>query len=402
MRSSYRDLIKLYADRDYSGRTININNVSHSRIRSLEILGQTTETGEGVKGPDNPYELVVCTEAVINVCEDNLANPQAAWYNSNIIGSSAGINGTKIYGTSNKFGNYLIGLLIPVQPNNKYYLTSFECGSSLGYALYPRIMQLRRKIAIHLSNSTEDFKNSVIQDNVYSNYTLPIEITANSETNFIIIGVSTQSVTGYAADDDVWIDNVMVSLRNIPYAPYTEQSLTIPYTLHGIPVTLGGNYTDDNGQQWVCDTYNPLTGEYVQRIGKITLDGSENWSDAYYDSLGFFQLSIQNLPTNSNTDALLSNRWVTKSTGYKYANAIFKQSNYKILRISPSTDIATDLSTFKNFLSSNNTTVLYALEKPVVTTLTPTDLYANVPNTTIQIDETNGLGNIKAVLQTKE
>lgn len=39
------------------------------------------------------------------------------------------------------------------------------------------------------------------------------------------------------------------------YEPYREQLLTLPTPngLPGIPVTFCGNYTDQNGQQWVCD-----------------------------------------------------------------------------------------------------------------------------------------------------
>ena len=39
------------------------------------------------------------------------------------------------------------------------------------------------------------------------------------------------------------------------YEPYREQLLTLPTPngLPGIPVTSGGNYTDPQGQQWVCD-----------------------------------------------------------------------------------------------------------------------------------------------------
>ena len=39
------------------------------------------------------------------------------------------------------------------------------------------------------------------------------------------------------------------------YSPYREQLLTLPTPngLPGIPVTSGGNYTDENGQQWICD-----------------------------------------------------------------------------------------------------------------------------------------------------
>ena len=38
------------------------------------------------------------------------------------------------------------------------------------------------------------------------------------------------------------------------YEPYKAlQTVEITHTLPGIPVTSGGNYTDSDGQQWICD-----------------------------------------------------------------------------------------------------------------------------------------------------
>lgn len=54
------------------------------------------------------------------------------------------------------------------------------------------------------------------------------------------------------------------------YTPYVEpQSLTLqtPNGLPGVPVSKDGNYTDSNGQQWVCDEIDLGRGKYVQRIG---------------------------------------------------------------------------------------------------------------------------------------
>ena len=48
----------------------------------------------------------------------------------------------------------------------------------------------------------------------------------------------------------------------LPYEPYAEQSLAIqtPDGLPGIPVTSGGNYTDAEGQQWICDVVKEKDG----------------------------------------------------------------------------------------------------------------------------------------------
>ncbi len=57
------------------------------------------------------------------------------------------------------------------------------------------------------------------------------------------------------------------------------QTLTVstPNGLPGIPMASGGNYTDNTGQQWVCDEIDYSRGVYVRRIGNVRFDGSEDW-----------------------------------------------------------------------------------------------------------------------------
>lgn len=60
------------------------------------------------------------------------------------------------------------------------------------------------------------------------------------------------------------------------YEPYkTPQTLTLstPGGLPGIPVSSGGNYTDESGQQWICDEIDLKRGKYVQRVSKVVVDG---------------------------------------------------------------------------------------------------------------------------------
>lgn len=77
------------------------------------------------------------------------------------------------------------------------------------------------------------------------------------------------------------------------YEPYKEPQ-TIPISTHnglpGIPVTSGGNYTDANGKQWICDEVDFEKGVYVQRVGKIERYNGEALPGAYISSTG--ELSI--------------------------------------------------------------------------------------------------------------
>lgn len=61
------------------------------------------------------------------------------------------------------------------------------------------------------------------------------------------------------------------------YEPYREQLLTLPTPngLPGIPVTSGGNYTDQNGQQWICDEVDLERGVKVQRVDKSAFDSTK-------------------------------------------------------------------------------------------------------------------------------
>lgn len=65
------------------------------------------------------------------------------------------------------------------------------------------------------------------------------------------------------------------------YEPYREQLLTLPTPngLPGIPVTSGGNYTDQNGQQWVCDEVDLERGVKVQRIDKTSFDNTKTLAE---------------------------------------------------------------------------------------------------------------------------
>ena len=79
-----------------------------------------------------------------------------------------------------------------------------------------------------------------------------------------------------------------------------EQTLIIstPNGLLGLPVDSGGNYTDSNGQQWVCDEIDFVRGKYIQRIGKtnfVETSWIRNNSGQYYTNKDFDKYKIDSL-----------------------------------------------------------------------------------------------------------
>lgn len=67
-----------------------------------------------------------------------------------------------------------------------------------------------------------------------------------------------------------------------------SQTLTLstPGGLPGIPVTSGGNYTDESGQQWIADVKDYGTGKYTQNIGQIASYNGEDVGDVWMSSTG--------------------------------------------------------------------------------------------------------------------
>lgn len=56
-------------------------------------------------------------------------------------------------------------------------------------------------------------------------------------------------------------------------------TLSTPNGLPGIPVTSGGNYTDPQGQQWVCDEVDLERGVKVQRVDKAAFDSTKTLAE---------------------------------------------------------------------------------------------------------------------------
>ena len=84
-----------------------------------------------------------------------------------------------------------------------------------------------------------------------------------------------------------------------------SQTLTLstPGGLPGIPVDSGGNYTDESGQQWICDEIDLKRGKYVQRVGSVLADGTVNKFTASADNV------FWNLNTDHTAPGVIAGKW---------------------------------------------------------------------------------------------
>jgi hypothetical protein len=98
-----------------------------------------------------------------------------------------------------------------------------------------------------------------------------------------------ESGTNGAVWDTRYYD-IQLERNNIAteYEPFSTQTMTVstPNGLPGIPVASGGNYTDANGQMWICDEISFARGKYVNRIGRITSYTGETITGSFLSTTG--------------------------------------------------------------------------------------------------------------------
>lgn len=92
-----------------------------------------------------------------------------------------------------------------------------------------------------------------------------------AEDDYIYLCGAGKHITTLSKIPDLQIE---ISPAPTSYEPYHEpqsMDITTPNGLPGITVTYGGNYTDDTGQQWICDEIDFARGVYVQRIKLVDI-----------------------------------------------------------------------------------------------------------------------------------
>jgi hypothetical protein len=150
-----------------------------------------------------------------------------------------------------------------------------------------------------------------------------------------------------------------------------SQTLTLqtPNAFPGIPVTSGGNYTDENGQQWVCDEVDLARGVRVQRITKIKVTSSLNWQTSGQKVDRYFAWFAGTSATN-----VLCTHFSTTVGSEAVGGAIANQNN--LIGFAYAQKGTSTLDEFKAFLDAKEVYVWTSLATPVETALSAAEIAA--------------------------
>lgn len=205
------------------------------------------------------------------------------------------------------------------------------------------------------------------------------------------------------------------------FEPFQHQqaSLSTPNGLPGIKVDSGGNYTDSNGQQWVCDEMDFKRWKYVQRIRKVNLEDRSFHRQASDSSLDYYLFAItceDKAVKNIYKRAVLCNTFIAKNGQNMQnidgiegisTNPGVAYSNYIYVRIKSSRLSGVgDAAEFKKWLIDNNVQIIEQINPietdiPEETMQAYQKLYTNYPSTVIQNDSGAGM-EVEYVADTKQ
>lgn len=226
-----------------SGKTIT-NVTVYPMIRLASISDDTYEPYTGgitSPNPNYPQELVKVENPTITICSGNLCNN--VWTSGAIDSQGTFVSSSAVC------SDY-----VPIPVNAILFIKRSVTSKYINLRFYDKDKNF---IGIG-SETTIELIEGVSLGN-------PISSTSDScKIKIIDANIAYMRINDYSNDAST---KYFIGLYDGEVTdPYVEpQSLTIPYTLHGIPVTSGGNCTDSTGQMWITDEIDFERGVYIQR-----------------------------------------------------------------------------------------------------------------------------------------
>mgnify|MGYP000025743635 CR=1 FL=1 len=275
-------------------------------------------------------------------------------------------------------------------------VTKYFCGKTITVSAKHKTnnSSLSPVIFINLYNS--DNKTIADEKSIYFKRGSSVTVIVPKETVKIRFAFRVDQLRGQVVGDYVRIYDIQAEEGSTAtsYEPYkTPQSihLSTPNGLAGLKVSSGGSYTDESGQQWICDEIvrnERGTGKLIQRIGRSKV--SDNLLAPVTLSNGNIALSISEISgvSSSNQEALFTMAPVLDASDpdrFETGNAYSDGTGFVIVGTPDDTLVSLAIK-------YGNCEFLYVLETPVETNLSAEEiaalsaLHTYSPTTTISND----------------
>lgn len=258
-----------------TGETISVNDSVEWPLQGLTLYGKSTQ--DGTPAPEAPVPIV-------SAGENKSINLQINGSQLFPLSPKSGSSGTKQYEyTIGDDGKISIAKKDFVSPKNDgvfvvgYGFTGNKSNFFLPSGTY-RLSGMPQNF-LCIGYKTGDVE-SIIQFNTGK------PVILDNNTNFVSLSIRWTKDNSF--DSVEFYPMLNYGDKALPYELYKSQTLLIPTPngLSGIPVDSGGNYTDADGQQWICDEVDFGMGTHTQRIGKINSYNSEAVGNIWMSTTG--------------------------------------------------------------------------------------------------------------------
>lgn len=211
--------------------------------------------------------------------------------------------------------------------------------------------------------------NSIIGYQTPSPNTIETNVSATFVSDTYIGIFLSVDPEGIGLTRTVELTNIQLEYSSKPtsYEPYHEpqsMSVTTPNGLPGIPVSSGGNYTDENGQRWICDEVDFGRGVYMKRVYTVDIAELEYSASTILQTVKRIFYKIQ-VPSTGTADKGYCTR-LTYSANYTDDNPHFYINEERVIVFVPADAIIKP----KEYL------VQYVMAAPIETPLTASEIAA--------------------------
>ena len=318
---------------------------------------ETYSNGVASPSPAFPQELV-SLESAVTVAGKNLVPPSTGTISAQGITSTPTSEGTVLLtGTATQEISRVVSQNFLLQPG-KY---------TLSVAGINKIDGNKDRVYLNAADNSGTIVNYVMVDK-------PVVFEIKSST---VVRTAIVFAPGSTYENKVVRIQLEVGDTATDHELYKDsKAIENAHLLHGIPVTTGGNYTDENGQQWICDEVDFERGVYVQRIGREIFTQDDILS--YQTNTIRLRKDLKSINQ--------SKAWCNVTNNYVY-NATLDVVHFYVTGSNAWVFVPIDYD-----LSSNLVELLYQFATPIETPLTETEiaayhaLHTYKPNTTILND----------------
>lgn len=239
-----------------TGNPISCDDAFAAPLCGLTVYGRSTQ--DGTPSPDNPVPIVSAGDGgsvAVKVTGANILEGTKPGVKSTSLGVTftSGENGILITGTAADTSSVRLHEDMKHRlTHGIYYLTTKGLSPSVTLNFF------------FVGRFSSDIQNKEITLTRNVDYSLILQILKGATLNTTVQVALTRN-------------------KIATYSPYREQLLTLPTPtgLPGIPVTSGGNYTDENEQQWICDEVDLERGMRVQRVDKAAFDSTKTLAEQH-------------------------------------------------------------------------------------------------------------------------